>query len=118
MSTCVAGGEVVTEKGFEILDPAETLYRAARLWDRAADDWEAAAERLAGGTLGGADLGPAYEPHGADFARAYGASVGALRERLVAGAAAMHDAAWQLERSAGGYLKLDGETAGRIAGRG
>lgn len=102
------------EQGFSLLDPEATLQQAARFWGRAGDEWEAAATRLAGAGLGGADLGPAYHPYGEDFARAYGACVWALRERLLAGAEAMRDAAWQLRRSAGEHLRVDAETARRL----
>lgn len=115
MSTSAIGGEnAVMERGFSILDPEETLYRAARRWSQAGAEWEAAAVRLES-VLGGADLGPAYHPHGEDFARAYGACVWAVREQLVAGAEAMRDAARQLERSAGEHLRVDEETADRLA---
>lgn len=103
------------EQGFGIVDPEATLYRAARLWGRAGQEWEAAAARLDDAVLGGVDLGPAFRPHGDDFARAYGACLWALREQLVSGAEAMRDAARQLERSAGEHIEADEDIAGRIA---
>lgn len=101
-------------RGFRLLDPEETFQEAAGLWDRAGDEWEAAAARLAGAGLGAAGLGPAYHPHGEDFARAYDGWVWAGRERLLAGARAMRDAAWQLRRSAGEQLATDARAAARL----
>lgn len=102
------------QRGFGLLDPEATLHEAAQLWDRAGGEWEAAATRLADAGFGSADLGPAYHPYGEDFARAYYGGVWAVRERLLAGAHAMHDAAWQLRRSARDHLGTDAETAARL----